>query len=102
MCTYVRLSGINNLIRAVKPEEQEELRYDYLAPNDSAIGPPLDHAGDRVARDRRIFDVEAHGGALMVEAYLCINVVVTQAVRSQGMTVARHELTQPRESGSGA
>ena len=75
-----------------------ELRDDYPAPNDSAIGPPLDHAGNRVARDRRIFDVEAHGGAhggaLMVEVYLCINVAVTQAFRSQGMTVARRELTQ--------
>lgn len=71
-----------------------ELCDDFLAPNDSAIGPPLDHAGHRVARDRRIFGVEAHGGALMVEVSLCTNVAVTQAFRSQGMTAARRELTQ--------
>lgn len=40
-----------------------ELCYDYLAPDGSGIGPPLDHVEDRVVRDRRILDVEAAASA---------------------------------------
>lgn len=76
---------------------------DYLAPNDSAIGPPLDHAEDRVARDRRIFGVEAHGGALMIEVYLCGDPGVSISGHDSCKTRAdtSESLGGPRESGPG-
>lgn len=72
------------MIRKFSLKNGWELCYDYLAPNDSAMGRPLDRAGDRVARDRRILmskRMEGSGRGLPL----------LQAFRSQGMT---RELTK--------